>query len=67
MNRGRFEIRTKWKFDSDTGLDKKYWWWVYLSANNKTVCQSEMLESEQAARKGIAAVKRGVFNPVVVK
>lgn len=63
MKRGRFEI----KYNEGAFGQRHYYWWVYLAANGEIVCQSQMLRSEQACRKGIASVKRGFLNPVIMK
>lgn len=67
MKRGKFEIKWKTRGAQSDTTTERYWWWVYVAPNGETVCQSQMLKSEQACRKGIAAVKRGFMNPVIVK
>lgn len=66
MKRGKWEIRSDTGILSDGKLEHR-WWWVYKAANGEVVCVSETYTTEAAARKGIAAVKRGVLNPVVVE
>lgn len=66
MARGRFEIKWSTRARRDGSGTERYWWWTYKAANGETVCQSQMLRSEKACRKGIAAVKRGFLNPVVM-
>lgn len=73
MKRGRFEIRKRTMFGNWLEDDEfyspgpmTYYWWVYIAPNGEIVCSSERLESEAAARKGIASIKRGIFSRIVV-
>lgn len=73
MKRGRYEIRCNTKLETLPDrvglwatLQVAYWWWVYIAPNGEIVCTSEQLTSEAAARKGIASIKRGWFNRIVV-
>lgn len=53
---GKFEIRI--------ATNRTQWYWVYIAKNGEVLCTSEMLESKQAARKGIRSAKLCVFAPV---
>lgn len=74
MRRGRWEIKSATREVSrlhEDGMLRServdFYWWVYVAANGEIVCTSEQYTTEAAARKGIAAVKRGVLNPVVFR
>jgi len=73
MKRGRYEIRHhtiigNWLNENELYEPGPltYYWWVYIAPNGEIVCTSEQLESEAAARKGIASIKRGWFSRIVV-
>lgn len=61
MRRGKFQIHE--------GRDSNgfpHFWWVYTAGNGEIVTVSETYTSKQAARKGIASVKRGALLARVV-
>ena len=61
MRRGKFQIHE--------GRDPNgfpHFWWVYIAGNGEIVTVSETYTSKQAARKGIASVKRGAWLAPVI-